>query len=988
MNFINNLAIKKKLLLLVSLPLVGLLFFAISQNVSIYKEISKIEKIEIAVNFAKSISELLHETQKERGMTAGFIGSEGEIFGKELLEQRKLTNEKFTLFLKAKEDMNNSFNSKLLEKEISVSIKRIKNINEIRNKVDKQSISVGKAISYYTDTNSLLLDSVVILSKLTDNAGLSQQMNAFASFLLSKERAGIERAVGTNTLSRDSFAPGMREKLNKLVSEQNSYIDTFKHYATKDSIEFFNNTIKGKSIDEVNRIRNTLINSTDKHKLIASIGEYIGYGGIIHNFKNFVIRGDKKYRDNVDVQYAELIKLINKYREFPNLKPKELELLDIVENTFAKYNNGLEKIAEAAVNNIDVRELDKIVKVSNNPAMVALYRLSINLFSDEPSYWFKEITKKINLLKKVDDHLSLEMLDDVTELKNSLYTTFITTLILTVMALLIVFLMAAYITKNIVNSLEIFKIGLSDFFKYTLREKETFTSMKIKSDDEFGQMSNEINSQIEKSSNVIEQDRMVVAQIDDVMKKVKNGFFCYTIKSHGATDEVEALRTNINEMLMDTKVKFDFINKLLDAYASGDYEYSISEKDLTEMGGDMGSLVTSTILLGTNISQLVAMITNSGTELSNSTNILSDGAQKLANLSTKQAASLEETAASIDEITSTIQSNNENIVLMASLSDELNVSSTTGKELASLTSSSMEEINDKVTAINDAIEVIDQIAFQTNILSLNAAVEAATAGEAGKGFAVVAAEVRNLAGRSAEAAKDIKTLVEDASLKSKNGKEISSKMIEGYIELNEKIIQTKNIIDEVSNSSKEQESGMVQINSAINELDKVTQENSQTASSIDTLSVEVTDLSRRLLEITKSTKINDETLKQVCDVELIADIAKYKNDHINFKDNNFKKLDTFESWTVVDCHSCNLGKWIDSCENNSKVFASGTVWNQLKIAHENVHQGVQNYINANANKEENTELSRLSIDIEKATKDVFNSLDNVLVENCNLTMKD
>jgi len=480
MNFINNLAIKKKLLLLISLPLLGLLFFSITQNISIYKEIKKVEKIEVGIHFAKSISALLHETQKERGMTAGFIGSEGEIFGKELIEQRKLTNEKFNLFLDAEKNMMNSYSSKLLSKEVSTSIERIKNVSKIRTKVDSQSIKVGEAISYYTKTNSLLLNSVIILSKLTDDAGLSQQLNAFGSFLLSKERAGIERAVGTNTLSRDSFAPGMREKLNKLVSEQNSYIDTFKHYATNDSIEFFNNTLKGKAVDEVNRIRKTLLSSVDKHKLIASIGEYIGYGGIIHNFKNFIIRGEEKYRNNVEVQYDELIKLINKYKEFPNLKAKELELLTIVENTFSKYHNGLEKIAQASASDIDINKLDKIVRVSDNPAMVALYRLSINLFSDEPSYWFQEISKKINLLKKVDDYLSSEMLENVMKLKNSLYSTFITTFIFTILALLIVFLLAGYITKNILSSLEIFKTGLSDFFKYTLREKETFTSMEIK----------------------------------------------------------------------------------------------------------------------------------------------------------------------------------------------------------------------------------------------------------------------------------------------------------------------------------------------------------------------------------------------------------------------------------------------------------------------------------------------------------------------------
>ena len=135
----------------------------------------------------------------------------------------------------------------------------------------------------------------------------------------------------------------------------------------------------------------------------------------------------------------------------------------------------------------------------------------------------------------------------------------------------------------------------------------------------------------------------------------------------------------------------------------------------------------------------------------------------------------------------------------------------------------MDEINTQVNAINDAITIIDQIAFQTNILSLNAAVEAATAGEAGKGFAVVAQEVRNLASRSAEAAKEIKTIVENASQKADDGKKIANKMIEGYPTLNESISQTINLISDIEKASKEQQSGIVQINDSINALDKQTQ---------------------------------------------------------------------------------------------------------------------------------------------------------------------
>ena len=141
---------------------------------------------------------------------------------------------------------------------------------------------------------------------------------------------------------------------------------------------------------------------------------------------------------------------------------------------------------------------------------------------------------------------------------------------------------------------------------------------------------------------------------------------------------------------------------------------------------------------------------------------------------------------------------------MAQFANKVIVSVEEGNKLAKQTTQSMEEINEQVTAINAAIGVIDQIAFQTNILSLNAAVEAATAGEAGKGFAVVAQEVRNLASRSAEAAKEIKTLVENANSKTNDGKIISDKMIHGYTALNENINKTIELINHVESASREQ----------------------------------------------------------------------------------------------------------------------------------------------------------------------------------------
>jgi len=185
---------------------------------------------------------------------------------------------------------------------------------------------------------------------------------------------------------------------------------------------------------------------------------------------------------------------------------------------------------------------------------------------------------------------------------------------------------------------------------------------------------------------------------------------------------------------------------------------------------------------------------------------------------------------------------------MAKYAQTVTQSVSSGHQLANQTTLAMDEINTEVTAIHEAITVIDQIAFQTNILSLNAAVEAATAGEAGKGFAVVAQEVRNLASRSAEAANEIKALVENATTKANSGKKIADNMIDGYAGLNDNINKTIKLISEVESVSKEQQSGIEQINVAIAQLDRQTQQNAQVASETKNVAIQTQSISKDVLD--------------------------------------------------------------------------------------------------------------------------------------------
>jgi methyl-accepting chemotaxis protein len=239
---------------------------------------------------------------------------------------------------------------------------------------------------------------------------------------------------------------------------------------------------------------------------------------------------------------------------------------------------------------------------------------------------------------------------------------------------------------------------------------------------------------------------------------------------------------------------------------------------------------------------------NNGETLSQSSNTLLENVEKLNESSTTTAANLEETAASLEEMTSNLRSSTQNVEKMSNIAMSVTSKATSGENLAKQTAQAMEEINKEVTSINEAITVIDNIAFQTNILSLNAAVEAATAGEAGKGFAVVAQEVRNLASRSAEAAKEIKELVESATKKANSGKTVANEMIDGYLELNSDIQETINLIKDFENASKEQLLGIEQINSAVSQLDQKTQENANVTSATKDIAISTNNIAKLIID--------------------------------------------------------------------------------------------------------------------------------------------
>jgi len=342
----------------------------------------------------------------------------------------------------------------------------------------------------------------------------------------------------------------------------------------------------------------------------------------------------------------------------------------------------------------------------------------------------------------------------------------------------------------------------------------------------------------------ITDSKRVINSVKESIDIAKTGIMNQVIKDSTKNEGIEELKNGINELfqIVSSKVAGDLnkISEALISFQTLDFTHRISDDEgETSVGLNNLANVVNEMLVGNKAN---------GLTLDDSSNILLKNVDILNQNSNEAAASIEETAAALEEITSNISSNTQNIIKMAEFANQVTNSASEGKELAQETTRAMNEIDDEVNAINEAITIIDKIAFQTNILSLNAAVEAATAGEAGRGFAVVAQEVRNLASRSAEAAKDIKNLVGNATAKANSGRTISNKMINGYNGLTENISKTIELIADVESASKEQQSGIVQINDAINNLDQQTQLNASIANQTHDIAVQTDEIAKLILK--------------------------------------------------------------------------------------------------------------------------------------------
>jgi methyl-accepting chemotaxis protein len=318
------------------------------------------------------------------------------------------------------------------------------------------------------------------------------------------------------------------------------------------------------------------------------------------------------------------------------------------------------------------------------------------------------------------------------------------------------------------------------------------------------------------------QEVATESELQDIIVNVTEGKLGNRISLEGKRNFFLTLSRGINELVDAIGTMVDEVQGLVVAANQGDLTRRIETEGkpglLVKIGGGINELTE-------NMAGLVSQVKAAASEVSRGADEISQGNANLSQRTEEQASSLEQTASSMEEMTSTVKQNADNAGQASQLAVAARDQAEKGGAVVSKAVRAMTEINESSKKIADIIGVIDEIAFQTNLLALNAAVEAARAGEQGRGFAVVASEVRNLAGRSATAAKEIKALIQDSVKKVDEGSTLVTQSGATLEQIVSSVKKVTDIVAEIAAASNEQSAGIEQVNKAVMQLDELTQQN-------------------------------------------------------------------------------------------------------------------------------------------------------------------
>ncbi|MCP4407160.1 MAG: DUF3365 domain-containing protein [Gammaproteobacteria bacterium] len=438
------------------------------------------------------------------------------------------------------------------------------------------------------------------------------------------------------------------------------------------------------------------------------------------------------------------------------------------------------------------------------------------------------------------------------------------------------------------------------------------------------------------------QELAVEDEIQRIVGYAQAGDISQRIALQDKSGFLKALGEGINELLEVSEQVIGDTLQMLTAMAQGDLTQTIAN----DYQGTFGQLKEDANLTVSKLTEIISGIKTASNSVQTGANEIAQGNTDLSQRTEEQAANLQQTASSMEQMTATVRQNADNARQANQLAGGAREQAEKGGEVVDHAVSAMTEINTSSRKIADIIGVIDEIAFQTNLLALNAAVEAARAGEQGRGFAVVASEVRNLAQRSASAAKEIKTLIEDSVGKVDEGSRLVDESGRTLGEIVTSVKKVSDIVAEIAAASAEQSTGIDQTNKAITQMDQMTQQNAALVEQAAAASEALTEQAQNMHELTAFFTVDDQLVQRIKQsggqARTNIDFGAARSKQLLWKSKIRRFLDGKEGLAqdqAVSHHQCDLGKWIYA--QGKKKYGGIPQMQQLESVHKSLHEVIK-----------------------------------------------
>lgn len=743
------------------------------------------------------ISELTHESQKERGASAGYLGSKGQNFKAEITAQRQLFDQK-NQALQTALAQSPKLVTDSLRNTVNAIQEQIKIIQQTRSQIDNLQISLTKAIANYSKLNNYAIEIIGILSRTVNNKDEAKMLYAMQSMEQYKELAGIERAVLSNAFAANQFAPGFYEKFIKLLDNQDRYAKTFEHYAPKTLASSLSGLANSPEFKKTQAYRDIALKQNYAGNFNQSaLDWYQAQTSKIVSLNAFVqilILHTSELTANKAAQqqnifgwtfglmvFAVLLSLIIGYQVFRT-----------VIGTLRQINRVVSEIIESG------RLADRVRIQDTGDELSAVANAFDNMIGNMERSIFSVSEVMDQIARGHFDHrVSDPLVGDMDTLKRGVNH-------------------AADSVEKTMEALHEVMDGLANG-DFSVRMDERVPE----------NLRNSVN-------NTLSTMDTAMQSMEEVMTKLAQGHFNERINLT-LKGSFKNLADNMNHSLDELQSAMSEINQVTNALAEGD----LTSQSTKVLGGDLETLRQAVNGAVQALAVTIQDIQQATQQVAQASNEVDSGTQSLNERTQQQAASLEETAASMEQMTSSVQQSAENASEARELALALKTKAENGAQVMQETIQAMVGIREASEKINNIVGLIDSIAFQTNLLALNAAVEAARAGDHGRGFAVVAGEVRSLSQKAADAANDIKRLIGSTTEQINSGSELVQASGAALDEINHGIDSVSQLVDGIAQASHDQSQGIGQVNIAISSIDSTTQQNAalveETSANAETL---------------------------------------------------------------------------------------------------------------------------------------------------------